>query len=267
MDKNNEEQVVTQVEPKVEEAVADEVSGVPKDNEGTTPASEGDEKEPEVVKDESGNEFVPKKAFEARIARLTAQKNEGAKATEVLQMLRDNPDVRQQFIEELRGNQKRQEDPASKRSSAVSEYVSTLAEADRPAVRSFVKAIGSEIQDYVDGSLKSLKQELVESMSPLRRAIGEGAVEKFFSKIPEAAAYKEQIRDLLNDNPKLTLEQAFKVSAYDDRAKQSRVSVTKSLHPITKDGGGKATKVQYKNVQEAAAAAYDSLKEKGLFRD
>jgi hypothetical protein len=71
----------------------------------------------------------------------------------------------------------------------------------------------------------------------------------------------------MNDNPNLTMDLAFKASAYEDVARQSRMTVKKGLRPITKDGNGKATKTKYNTVAEAARAAYESLKQKGLFSD
>jgi len=244
---------------------------LPKEKPKETPPAEDDSG---VVKDDAGVEYVPKKAFDARIGKLTAEKKENAEAAELLKSIDSDPDIRQQFIEKYGLNKvptKIDDLGKSKYQSTWAPYVNKQSKESQGAMREFEQALGPEIEQLVQRKLDKQQEAFEKEIVPLRTAFGEQHLEKFLGKVPEAKPYLPKIQKLMARNPNLSLEQAYGASAGSDMFKKGKDAQLKEVEtrkiklsktPISKSGDGKQIKGSGKmNFDEGIRAALDQHRE------
>lgn len=243
-------------------------------SEGTTPqdanpvAEEGDQ-ELEVVKDDQGNEFIPKAAFEARIAKLTAQKHNAA--AQLIEAIKTNPEVKQQFEEAL-GHpiSTESQDAAEPESDGPTPFEGWLDSAQIPAeVRPHYKNMAESLFGTF---MPHFQREIQNAIKPLLSVVGQQHVEKFASSNPDFNQYKGEIQKIMASGRAKTLEDAYKIASWDkkikgagtsaiqqEKARQAKLAAT----PVRKAQGNPASQRKPANLAEAFRLKAEQIGYKG----
>lgn len=254
-------QVVTEGEGQTQERVSqsneegaaqtanDSTQGV-----GESQTDEGEAVEDQFVKGEDGKEYISKEAFMARINKLSAQKNE---AKTLLEAIKTDPKVREEFLEAVKGEERSTPQDDSQELPAFEQFLAPLPPEHQAHYRNFAKAMASEFESYV-------KNELRQAMKPVMSYIGESKVKSFASQTKDFGTYQKQVMELVNSNPKLSLEQAYKIASYEDKIKGAKVVGSKeeqerrmklASNPAVRSSGGSNARVKPKSLMEALQMA------------
>lgn len=259
----NDEQVVTS-------EVTEDVTSEAPTNEGTTEEKSSEQpKEPSVkeddlgvVKDEEGREYIPKEAFDKRLSSEVGKRKE---AQELLESLRNDPDIRQQFLETIKETEKETTPTKEKivdvpETSAWKKFVATYPEDQRDGLVTFAQALSSEIEPYVQAKIN-------EAVAPLVSAYGKTELDTFLQKVPEAKNYLPQMHSYMKKHPTVSHIDAYKQVAFDDmfkkgkavQKKESQIRQQKILKtPVTKEGNAAIVKSKAnKSIEDGIAEALD----------
>lgn len=253
-----------------EEIKSEEGAGAtPEDIEAAKVAEEekaSKEAEDEVFKDAEGNEFVPRKAFDARVGKLTARAKENAEAAELLKAINDDPAVRKEFLSQY-GQPEKKEVTKEGYVSSWGPYVDGLPKESQDAMRKFEQGIGPDIKHMIQTEANKVRAEYDSKLQSIQEVIGEQELDKFVKAVPDAKSYLPQIHRLMADNEKLTVSQAYGAAASGDlfkkgmaaQKKESQDLKTKLLKtPVAKVGGGAQVKGSGKmSIDEGIQAAID----------
>lgn len=216
-------------------------------NEGQPPASEEGEPEIEFVKDEEGNEFIPRKAFEARLAKLTAQKHDAA--SQVLEAIKSDPETRGQVLEALGIDPEVLSAPAKTGPQEPTVFEDFLSKNVAPEQHAFHKQYADSVFQTM---LPHFEKMLEERMKPVLSHIGKQEVNSFASKHPDYNKYAGKIRELIMSGRAKTPEDAYRIVTWDDKVRGAGAAALKTEKtrqttlastPIRKTGGipGKTT--------------------------
>ena len=184
------------------------------DNAGTgeevSPDEQAEGDEDAFIKDENGKEFISKEAFEKRVAKLSAQKND---ARSLLESIRTDPLIREEFIKSL--NQEGQRASSSNdevEPSTFDKWVSPFPPEHQAHYRGLMEAISPIFEKFV-------KSELDRAIKPVMSWIGESRVKSFASENKDYAKYEPKIAEIMSSGRAKTLEDAYKIASYETRLK------------------------------------------------
>lgn len=170
----------------------------------------GDEGNESFIKGDDGKDYIPREAFEARIAKLTSQKNE---ARGLLDSLRNDPVIRKEFLESLNLEEKR---PISSNEhqepTAFDKWIAPLPPEHQAHYKGLVEAIAPQFEDYVQA-------QIAEVMKPITSWIGEQKVSGFAKSNPDFAKYERTVAKIVMDGRAKSIEDAYKIASYEDRLK------------------------------------------------
>lgn len=187
--------------------------------------SEGqDDLSKEFVKDNEGNEYIPKKAFDKRIAALTAKNKE---AEEYVESLRNNPEVRAQFLKEIEGKSEAAKDesesPEGETSKApgwtnLSNWINKLSK--NPEHRAFYTEQMSALINDLNPILEHVVQSrLDKALAPYKKFVGETAVKSFSSENKDFLKYEQAVYKKMKESG-MSLEDAYAVVRSKDLEKE-----------------------------------------------
>lgn len=255
-------------------APAEDVSG---DQTGEAPADDqngadgqpqevGEEGEAnDFVKDDEGNEYIPRKAFEARIAKLTAQKHDAV--GQLLEAVNSSPEAKQKILEALGVS-----------GSADSEQADdTGAPENSPFLQYLEKSVSKEYHDHYKGMADALYAEItprmqkmyMDALKPVLSYIGKQQVDNFEKSVPDYGKYAPKIQEMVASGRAKTLQDAYILASHDDKIKGVGASAVKSekarvqklaSSPIRKSPGVSANGPRkYASMREAMEDAYRKL--------
>jgi hypothetical protein len=200
---------------------------------GTEGADESSQ--PEFVKDSEGKEFVPKEAFEKRLASLTAQKK---KTEELLESIRTNPEARKQFLAEVEKQNisAHEEAPQTSEAAQTSGNTSDPVEAMKPLntwlsglnhtpeVQAFYKNYTESLLKTVEASVvayvnKTLKENLSKEVAPLKKFMGQSTLKEFEKTNPDFNKYKAKTLEL-SEKRGISIEEAYQLVKFPDLMKE-----------------------------------------------
>lgn len=255
-------------EASAEVATGDESATPPASlNEETTQqpdeAVEEGEQADEFVKDEEGNEFIPRKAFESRIAKLTAQKHDAA--AQILESLKSNPEALQKFRSEL-----------GIPDSASSEKSDDLTPDTSPFLSYLEKSVTKEHHDHYKGMAEAMYAEITPrlremwqaEMNPLLRYIGKQQVNQFKSSHADYPKYAAKIQEAITSGRARSIEDAYLLISHEDKVKGAGASAVKNEQnrqrkmntPIRRASGAQGNgQKKYTHLRDAIADAAKGL--------
>lgn len=180
----------------------------------------GDEGEQdEFIKDEDGNEYIPRKAFEARLAKLTAQKHDTGNARDVvLEALRSDPTFKKEFMDSLNiGGESAASSEESNEPSPFETFVAPLPKEHQAFYRGFAGAMASEVESYFKSQLDAFKKEMID---PIKAHIGQEKLNNFAKSNKDFGKYQAKVAELMDSGRAKNVEDAFILASHADRIKQ-----------------------------------------------
>jgi hypothetical protein len=181
---------------------------------GTETGDEGGEEQDAFIKDKDGKEFISREAFEKRVAKLTAQKHEGSDAKSLLEAIRTDPVIREDFIKSLNLEASRTDAPKDEIDEPTSfdKFLAPLPPEYQAHYRGFMQAISPVFEGYM--------QKLVQDqIGPIRSWIGETKVRDFAKSNPDYARYESQVAEIISTGRAKSLEDAYKIASFEARLK------------------------------------------------
>lgn len=237
-----------------------EMAAADTDSQGqNAPGAEGESDA--FVKDEDGNEYIPRKAFEERLAKLTQQKHDAR--TQVLESLRSDPTFKKEFMDSLNlGGESAASSQESNEPSPFEQFLAPLPKEHQEHYRGFGKAIGAEFTPFV-------QQEIQKALAPIMAHIGEEKLRTFSQTNKDFGKYQENVRKIMSDGRAKTLEDAYILASHEDRLKavhnagaKEEVERRKKMAsaPFNRSaGGGKASGPSKFGLREALQKAGQEL--------
>lgn len=179
----------------------------------------------EVV-EKDGSKFIPMKAFESRIAKLTAQKNE---ATSLLESIKNDPEARKEFLASL-PKEESEVPNETKESTEDAEalvpwtnFISKLPPEHQSHYNEFVRALAPQF-------MSAVKQMIKEANAPFIQYVGKSEMTSFKSKVgAEFDKYKPQLAEKMRQHPTLSIEEAFELVSAKDRFNAGRMKGVKEV--------------------------------------
>lgn len=187
----------------------------------------------EFVKDREGKEYIPKAAFDKRLGAEVAKRK---KAEEILEGIRNNPELRKQYLGEEKVSEKEAPAKTSEESSAptsetydpkmamkpINDWLSGLSQT--PEVQSFyknqtealLKTIEPQVVNYVN---KAISEALSKEVAPLKKNYGELTIREFAKTVPDFDKNRPQIEKIAKEK-NLPIPDAYKLFKYEEYAKQ-----------------------------------------------
>lgn len=180
-------------------------------------APEGDTEE--TVKDENGDEFVPRKAFEARIAKLTAQKHNAI--SEFLTAAQNDPTVKAQLQEALGITPAATEDKDDGPDPDVAPLMNFLEKNVSPEHREHYTQFG----DALATTLTAKMERMVEKrLNPMVQYIGKQEVSSFTTRFPDAKQIMPKLQQMVSGGRARNLEDAYTLATAEARIKGAGAS-------------------------------------------
>ena len=181
--------------------------------EGATEGQQQGDETDEFVKGEDGTEYVPRKAFEARIAKLTAQKHESADAASFLETIKNDPAARQQFVDALGvGKPDGADQSGPTGPNTWDSWLQKHPPEYQSHYREMAQALAPEFESFVE---KFVGDSIEKAISPLRRWVGDTEVTNFSQKVKNFGEFRPAVQGLMEKHPNLYIEQAYKLASYD----------------------------------------------------
>jgi len=205
----------TQDEPAAPEAGAEEVTPEASDDEAL-----------ESVKDDNGEEFIPKKAFAARIAKLTAQKHNAV--NDALKTILSDPEALE-MIRKASGDPSQASDEAATM-DPVEKNLPVLSWLDKhgvtdPASRAgniaFVDAIGETL-------LPQLRAMVDEHFAPVMKYIGKQEVGSFVASHPDAKANLPELQKMISSGRARNLQDAYALAMFGKKVQGAGAAAVKA---------------------------------------
>lgn len=191
---------------------------VPQNVDETAVAETGDS-ELEYVKDDlTGQEYIPRTAFEARIAKLTAQKHEAGEAAikSFLENPDSNPEVKQQLMERL--GIKAPDAPTGAENAAPQsdEWDGFLKGNVSPEYHSLYTGLGNAMFSRM---LPEIEKMLEARVTPMISFIGKQQVNSFKTSHADFPRYERKIQEYVKTGRAKNLEDAYALASYEDKVK------------------------------------------------
>lgn len=189
-------------------------NGAPIDNtQGGTQdgaADEGTADNDGFVTGPDGKKYIPEEAFNARISKLTAQKNE---ARELLETIKNDPNVRKEFLESLNiGDQSGKSSEDSEEPTPFESFLAPLPQEHQAHYRNMAQAMASEFTGYVQNYVK-------EQLAPLMGWVGEEKLSRFASTQKDFGKYEKQVSKIMQEGRARNVEDAYKLASFEDKIK------------------------------------------------
>lgn len=184
------------------------------------PGDEGNAgQDDQFVIGEDGKKYIPEDAFNARIAKLSSQKND---ARSLLESIRTDPVIRKEFMDSLnQGEARTTSATESNEPSAFDKFLAPLPPEHQAHYRGLIEAIAPQFEEYVTDALEK-------AVGPIRSWIGESKVDSFAKANPDFAHYKKDVSEIIQSGRAKSLEDAFKIAAFDKKLKSVTASSNKS---------------------------------------
>lgn len=208
-----------------------DTSGVGGDNSANNDATgsgasdqtpESGETQDEFVKDDDGNEYIPRKAFEARIAKLSAQKNDARSF--LLESIKSDPSVKKELMQALgieeNPNSSGQNTRENDEPTRFEKWIAPMPPEHQAHYRGLVEALVPDFEAYVKESIES-------ALKPVLSHIGEEKIKTFSSTNKDFPRYQEKIHTLLSSGRAKTVEDAYILASHEDKLKQVSTSATR----------------------------------------
>lgn len=185
--------------------------------EGAAEAPEGETEE--AVKDENGEEFIPRKAFDARIAKLTAQKHNAI--SEFLTAAQNDPTVKAQLQEALGITPAATADKDDGPDPDVAPLMNFLEKNVSPEHREHYTQFG----DALATTLSAKFERMVEQrLNPMVQYIGKQEVSAFTRQYPDAKAIMPKLQQMVSGGRARNLEDAYTLATAESRIKGAGAS-------------------------------------------
>lgn len=188
-------------------------------------AEEQPEVDPDAVKDENGEEFIPKKVFEARLAKLTAQKHNAIQ--EFLSAAQSDPAVADKLLQSLgvQPSAKAAETPKDD----VAQNLPILSWLDKNKIAPELRPHYMEWADAMGQTLLPQLQAMVEErLSPMLSYIGKQEVNSFTSTHPDAKGMMPQLQQIISSGRARTLADAYVLHTHAAKIKGAGVAAVKT---------------------------------------
>jgi hypothetical protein len=253
---------VAAVDTTVDQAGTDEAPVAPTEGsepQADAPAEEG-EVEQDFILDENGQKLYPEgklnKIVQARLAKMAEQKNAAIRDTQ--EALRNDPVALKQFLADLgveapASADQKAEDPME--SNAFDSFLASHVPAEHHA---HYKALNESLSATIMPHVQAL---LEEKIGPMLQFIGKQEVKSFASQHPDYQKYSGKIQELVRSGRAKTLEDAYKLVAWEDKMKGAGAAAVKSEQerksklagtPMRRSPGVPgASKPKYTNFREA----------------
>ncbi len=180
--------------------------------EQNAPADEGGQGD-EFVKGEDGQEYIPRKAFEARLAKLTAQKNEGQTARELLESIKNDPVVRKEFMESLNiGESRTNSSEESNEPTPFEKFLAPLPQEHQAHYRNMGQAFADEFKPFVESYVK-------EQLGPIMGWIGQEKLRNFSQTNKDFGKYERDVAKIMQEGRARSVEDAYKLASFEDKMK------------------------------------------------
>lgn len=217
------------VESTVEQAGSSEAPAAPSESTEAPVQDQGDsgEQVEEFVKDEEGNEYIPRdrveKVVAARLAKMAEQKN--AVVNNVLEAIRTDPETRK-LVQEALGVPEAatsdQKAEATPESSAFDSFLASHVPAEHHAhYKAMSESLSATIMPHVQALLE-------QRIGPMLQFIGKQQVQSFASQHPDYEKYSGKIQDMVRNGRAKTLEDAYKIAAWEDKMKGAGAAAIKA---------------------------------------
>lgn len=179
------------------------------------------EQESEFVKDSDGNEYIPKKAFEERLAKLTAQKYDAKSA--LLESIKSDPAAKAEIMAALGLNQTDNTDQTKESSEPTmfQKWLAPLPPEHQAHYQGLVEAIAPDFESFV-------KEEIKNALAPYASYIGEQKVQSFAATNKDFGQYKSKIQEIMSSGRARTLEDAYVLASHEDKLKGVSAAVRSS---------------------------------------
>lgn len=204
---------------------------------GTGAAAEAESKQPgeaghdnvEPFIGPDGKKYWPEEAALGRINALTAKlrETEGKASTpsELLEAIKSNPELKQQWLEAIGAEKSEDADEAEPAQEAVSgkPYAQTeqwLTSIQDPAAQAFYKQMLSPlVNDLERNTAGYVQSEIKKALAPVMRQLGESSLRAFTEKAKDFDKYRPKVLDIMKQT-QAPIDLAYKAAKYDDLAKE-----------------------------------------------
>lgn len=206
-------------QPVAEEASNVEVGGNAPEasttEEATAPAEGGEQEgESEFVKDDQGNEFIPRAAFEARLAKMAEQKHNAI--GQFVESLRSNPEAKQQVLEALGVKSDATGSQSPEAAPETSQFETWMQQNVQPEYHAHYKQMADAMYQTIMPHIREMYQS---ELKPILSVLGKQEVQKFATAHPDYGQYKDKINQLITSGRAKSLEDAYKIVAWDNKMK------------------------------------------------
>lgn len=157
-----------------------------------------------------GKKYIPEEAFNARIAKLTAQKND---ARSLLESIKNDPTVRKEFLDSLNiGDQSGKSSEESDEPTPFEKFLAPLQPEHQAHYRNMASAMAQEFTGYVQDYVK-------EQLAPLMSWVGEEKLNRFAATQKDFGKYEKQVAKLMQEGRVRNVEDAYKIASFEDKMK------------------------------------------------
>lgn len=178
----------------------------------------------EVIDGGDGKKYIPMDAFEKRLASEVSKRKT---LESVVEGIKNDPMLRQQFLDTMNEG-KDVATPSQPTPQEPTLYDQFLGALPTPEAKNYtsglVRAIAPQFEQFVQTEIAAAIKQHV---TPLMAAYGETALQSFYQKNPTASKYEGKIANIMRSKPGTTVEDAYKLAAFDDIVKGVRTTGAK----------------------------------------
>lgn len=172
--------------------------------------NEGNAVDDGFITGDDGKQYIPKEAFDARIAKLSAQKNE---AREILETIKNDPTVRKEFLESLNvGDLSGKSSEDSEEPTPFEQFLAPLPQEHQAHYRNMAQSMASEFTSFVQKHVK-------EQLGPIMRWMGEEKVNRFSQTNKDFGKYQQTVAKIMESGRATNVEDAYRLASFDDKIK------------------------------------------------
>ncbi len=190
--------------------------------EGSEPQADAPAEEGEVEQDfilgEDGQKLYPEgklnKIIQARLSKMAEQKNAALRDTQ--EALRNDPVALKQFLADLGVEAPASADQKAEAPQEADPFDSFLASHVPAEHHAHYKALDESLSAKI---MAQVQARLEEKMGPMLSFIGKQEVKSFASQHPDYQKYSGKIQEMVRSGRAKTLEDAYKISAWEDKMK------------------------------------------------
>ncbi len=209
-----------------------------------------------------GKKYIPVDGIQKRIDKVIAERNEAESSaqTKLLETIQSDPVARKKFVDALGVEEKSTKDDVNEPSPTQAFLANITDKSHQAFYTNMIGALGKELESHIAAKLEA-------ALSPIMSHIGETKLTTFSSSVKDFGKYKNEIGQIMQETPGLTVERAYKIAAFEDKIKSSRsggavgeANRKKKLGqtPISKNPGGIKKDGTSKTLDEAFDKAWDN---------